>query len=283
MSFFKFLLSKTFLINLVIAIIVTTSLYFILIYSLNSYTHHGEGVIVPDFTNLTYKDAKELAQQSHLKVLISDTTYSQETARGLIAAQIPTMESIIKSERTIYLTINSLNAEMVNMPNFVGASLRQALVDAEIYGLKIGEISYKPNLAKNYVLEQKINGKMISEGTQVEKGSFIDLTLGMGLSNEKVFIPLLLNKNIQEADSMLRAKYLNTGAKFYDSNIKTASDSNAAIIYNQEPKPFDNNFKPGDFVDLWFTLDSSKVVIKKEWVDSLKIKSTSDTIHSLID
>ncbi len=283
MNFFKFLLSKTFVINLVIAVIVTVGIYFTLIYSLNSYTHHGEGITVPDFTNLTYKDAKELAQQSHLKVIISDTTYSQETARGLIAAQIPSMESVVKSERTIYLTINSLNAEMISMPNFVGASLRQALVDAEIYGLKIGELSYQPDLAKNNVLEQKINGEIIPEGTRVEKGSFVDLTLGMGLSNEKVFIPLLLNKNIQEADSMLRAKYLNTGAQFYDSNIKTATDSSSAIIYKQEPEPFNKNFKPGDFVDLWFTLDSSKVFIKQEWKDSLEIKSANDTIHSLLD
>ena len=272
MNFFKFLFSKTFVINSIIAFIILLIIYFTVIYSLNSYTHHEEKISVPDFTELTFKDAQELAQQNQLKVLISDTTFSEETKRGLIAAQIPHMESVVKSGRTIYLTINSSNAEMITMPNFKGASLRQAMADAKIYGLNIGELSYVPDIAKNNVLEQKINGKTIAQGTKVERGSFVDLTLGMGLSNEKVFIPLLINKTILEADSMLRTKYLNTGAKFYDENIKTKDDSSLAVIYKQQPEPFGKDFKPGDFVDIWLTIDSSKIYIKQEWKNSLQTK-----------
>lgn len=283
MSFFKFLFSKTFIINSIIAIVVLLIIYFTVIYSLNSYTHHNEKISVPDFTELTFKDAQELAQQNELKVIISDTTFSEETKRGLIAAQIPHMESIVKSGRTIYLTINSANAEMITMPNFKGASLRQAMADASIYGLNIGELSYVPDIAKNNVLEQKINGKIVATGTKVERGSFIDLTLGMGLSNEKVFIPLIINKTLLEADSMLRAKYLNTGAKFYDENIKTKEDSTLALIYKQQPEPFRKDFKPGDFVDIWLTKDSNKVFIRQEWKDSLQEKTKLDTIPSLID
>jgi beta-lactam-binding protein with PASTA domain len=281
MSFFKFLTSKSFFINLGIAIAVIIAIYFTLIYSLGSYTHHGEKVIVPDFKGLTYKDAVELAQQSQLKVIVSDTTYSNEQERGLIAAQIPAQSSEVKSERSIYLTINSMAAEKISMPNFVGASLRQAIADAEIIGLKIGEINYVPDIAKNNVLAQSINGKEIPIGTKINKGSFIDLTLGMGLSNEKVFIPLLINKTVEQADSMLRAKYLNTGAKFYDESIKTLLDSSAAIIFKQEPEPFNKNFKPGDFVDIWLTLDSTKIVIKPEWTDSLRTDTNIQT--SLLD
>ena len=271
------------MINSIIAFIILLIIYFTVIYSLNSYTHHEEKISVPDFTELTFKDAQELAQQNQLKVLISDTTFSEETKRGLIAAQIPHMESVVKSGRTIYLTINSSNAEMITMPNFKGASLRQAMADAKIYGLNIGELSYVPDIAKNNVLEQKINGKTIAQGTKVERGSFVDLILGMGLSNEKVFIPLLINKTILEADSMLRTKYLNTGAKFYDENIKTKDDSSLAVIYKQQPEPFGKNFKPGDFVDIWLTIDSSKIYIKQEWKDSLQTKTRLDTTASLID
>jgi len=273
MSFLKFFKSKAFIINLIAALVLLIALYFFFLSSLSSYTQHGEKVTVPDLTGLTLVDAQELAQQSNLKVIVIDTTYSNETKRGLIAAQNPEMESIIKSNRTIYLTINSMDAEMISMPQFKGASLRQAVADAEIYGLKIGEITYKPDIAKNNVLEQKINGKIIPTGTRIEKGSYIDLTLGMGLSNEKVFIPLLLNNNAAVADSMLKAKYLNSGALFYDINIKTAEDTLNAIIYKQQPEPFSKNFKPGDFVDLWFTLDSNKVIIKQAWKDSLNIKT----------
>ena len=59
MSFFKFISSRTFFINLVIAMAVIIGMYFSLIYSLGSYTHHGEKIIVPDFKGLTLKDAHE--------------------------------------------------------------------------------------------------------------------------------------------------------------------------------------------------------------------------------
>ena len=272
MSFIKFLSSKLFIINAIIAIAVLIVLYFSLILGLNSYTHHNEKITIPDFTNLTFKDAQELALSHHLKVKIVDTTYSEETERGLIAAQIPEMEAIVKENRTIYLTINSVNAEMINMPNFIGTSLRQATVDATIYGLNIGELSYVPDIARNNVLEQKINGKNIAPGTKIEKGTYVDLVLGMGLSNEKVFIPLLISKTLLEADSMLRTKYLNSGASFYDGTVATAQDSLNAIIYKQQPEPFSKNFKPGDFVDLWFTTDSNKIFIKQAWRDSMNLK-----------
>jgi len=281
MSFIKFLTSKTFVINLLIALVLLIIIYLSVVYSIESYTQHGESVTVPDFTNLTLHDAQEMAQSNELKVIITDTTYSEETERGLIAAQIPEMESKVKAGRTIYLTINSTSAEMVSMPDFRGASLRQANADAIIYGLKIGELTYVPDIAKNNVLEQKLNGNDILPGTKIERGSYIDLVLGMGLSNEKVFIPLLLNKTLNAADSMLKAKYLNTGAKFFDESISNLEDSTTAIIYKQQPEPFSKNFKPGDFVDLWFTKDSSKVFIRQEWKDSLNLKT--DTTISLIN
>lgn len=283
MRFLNFIISKSFLINAAVAVFVLAILFWGTLSGLNNYTNHDERITVPDFTGLTFKDAKELAQQSLIKVQISDTTYSDETKRGLIAAQIPSMESIIKSERTVYLTINSLSAELVVMPNFRGASLRQAMVDCEIYGLKIGELSYVPDIAKNNVLGQKANGIEVAPGTLIEKGSLIDLILGMGLSNEKVFIPLVVNKSFLEADSMLRAKYLNTGAVFFDETVETAEDSATALIFQQQPEAFGKNFKPGDFVDLWFTIDSTKIVFKPEWLDSLNININPDTIPIISD
>jgi beta-lactam-binding protein with PASTA domain len=157
------------------------------------------------------------------------------------------------------------------MPNLIGTSLRQAIVDAQIYGIKIGELSYIPDIAKNNVLKQQINGKNIPVGAKIEKGTSIDLVLGMGLSNEKVFIPLLIGEKINKVDSLLTSKYLNIGAKFYDVNILTKEDSLAALVYKQRPNPFSKNFKPGDFVDIWLTRDSAKIIIKEAWKDSLNV------------
>ncbi len=281
MNFFRFLTSKSFLINIIIAVILLIIMYFGLLYGLDKYTHHGEKIAVPNFKGLTAKDAQELAKAHRLKIVISDTTYSGEQERGLISAQIPQQTAEVKSDRSIYLTINSMNPEKISMPDFVGASLRQAMADAEIYGLKIGEINYVPDIAKNNVLAQTIKGEEVPVGTKIEKGTSIDLTLGMGISNEKVFIPLLINKTIEQADSILRSKYLNTGAQFFDESIETLEDSAIAVIYKQEPEPFSKDFRPGDFVDIWLSKDTTKIEFKPEWIDSLGIDAIPK--ESLLD
>jgi len=270
MSFFK---NNKILTNISIAILVFVSLYFILIYSLSSYTLHNQNITVPNLKELTFVDAKELAEKNQLNIKIIDTVFSSKEKRGLIAKQIPKANSKIKKDRTIYLTINAITAEKIRMPNLIGTSLRQAIVDANIYGIKIGELSYIPDLAKNNVLKQQINGKDIPVGAEIEKGTSVDLVLGMGLSNEKVFIPLLIGNKLDKVDSLLTAKYLNLGAKFFDATILTKQDSLAAIVYKQKPNPFGKNFKPGDFVDIWLTKDSAKVVIKEAWKDSLNAKT----------
>ncbi len=274
MLLFKFLKSRTFFLNIVLAVIAAILIYYALLIALSKYTEHGEKIEVPNMLGLTYNDALELANEKELKIVVSDTVFASEEARGLIAAQIPPASSEVKRERTVYLTINSLEAEKIAMPNFVGASLRQAMADAEIVGIKIGELTYVPDIAKNNVLEQKVDGEDITPGTRVEKGTFVDLTLGLGISNESAYVPLLLSKTVLESDSILQTKYLNSGAHFYDETIETLEDSVNAIVYQQNPEPLAKHIRPGEFVDLWLTLDSTKIIIKPEWVDSLNIDTT---------
>ncbi len=284
MSLLRFLFSRSFLINLIIMGLVVVLAYIILIISLGQYTRHLKNIEVPNLRGLTYADAQEFAQQSGLKVKIIDTVYSNEAERGLIAAQVPAMGSKVKEDRTIYLTINSSQAEMIAMPNLIGASLRQAIADASVYGFKIGELNYVPDIAKNNVLEQQIDGENIPVGQMIEKGSKIDLTLGLGIDNESVSIPFLLYKTLDEADSILSSQYVNTGAKFYDEHILTAEDSAKAFVYQQEPEPFSKDISPGKFVDLWFTLDSNKVLIKEEWLlDSTYVGIDTSLIRKAID
>jgi hypothetical protein len=64
---------------------------------------------------------------------------------------------------------------------------------------------------------------------------------------------------------MLQEHYLNIGAKFYDETVLTRQDSSRALIYKQSPQPMSRNFSPGDFVDIWFTVDTSKILIRPEW------------------
>ena len=65
------------------------------------------------------------------------------------------------------------------MPDLVNLSLRQAKAKLESSGLKMGELTYTPDIAKNAVLKQFARGVEIEKGTSIVKGATIDLEMGM--------------------------------------------------------------------------------------------------------
>jgi beta-lactam-binding protein with PASTA domain len=91
----------------------------------------------------------------------------------------------------IYVTLNSSEPPQVKMPNLIDVSYRQAVSILLSFGLKEGQISYKPDLAKNIVLKQLYNGQPVLPETKVLKGSSIDLVLGDGLGSTEIDVPEL--------------------------------------------------------------------------------------------
>ena len=66
------------------------------------------------------------------------------------------------------------------MPDLIEKTYRQAVPTLEAVGLKEGNITYKPYLGKDMVLEMRMNGKKVKPGDKVLKSSKIDLVLGDG-------------------------------------------------------------------------------------------------------
>jgi len=85
-----------------------------------------------------------------------------------------------KQNRVIYVTISSTGYAKVRIPDLVQKTYRQAVPTLTALGLEIGDTTYIPNLAKDMVLEMKMNGKPIKAGTQVLKMTKVDLVLGDG-------------------------------------------------------------------------------------------------------
>ncbi len=71
------------------------------------------------------------------------------------------------------------------MPDLVDLPLNQAMAMIHNSGLQMGELSYKPDISVNMVLNQRLNGKDIAAGDSIHKESVIDLVLGKGLSNQR--------------------------------------------------------------------------------------------------
>lgn len=238
---------------------------FILIGSLilKAYTRHAETIVVPDVHGINVKQATSKLESYNLDLQISDSAYSDKFPPYFILDQNPKVNSKVKEGRIIYVTINQKYPPKVKMPELRDASLKQAGLVLESFGLKVGRLIYKPDLAKNAVLDQLYENHSVKPGTLIMKGSNIDLVLGNGLSDTTIVVPDLIGLSISEAKFVLDGSSLNIGAVIPDNTIY--GDTSQAVIYRQIPssEPPDNKLNIGGSVDIFISNDRNKKIEEK--------------------
>ncbi len=258
MDFFKFLITKKFLRHLGLAVAISLIMLLGILLWLKIYTHHGKTIVVPDLAGLTLEEVDDVTSSRRLRYEVVDSVFSTEMPRGTVIKQNPYSTSRVKKNRKIFLTMNAVNPEMVSMPQLIGLSFRQARLALQNAGLIQGTITYRPDFAKNNVLQQMHGDTVINEGTIITKGAVIDLVLGMGLSNETTRVPDLMGLGLEEATEILSDYFLNLGAITYDESFEEAEDSSGAFIWRQYPD-YDEfkRLNMGMEMDIWLSLDST--------------------------
>ncbi|MAY21382.1 MAG: serine/threonine protein kinase [Flavobacteriaceae bacterium] len=190
MTFLNFLFSKTFLKQLLYAVIVLVLLCFLILWWLRISTNHGQKIEVPNLAKMTLPQAEEALSDLDLKYEIMDTTnYNPDFPYKTVIEQIPNAGKFVKEDRKIYLSINRSGYPMIEIPPVVGKTMRQAEPTLKAVGFEIGKIRYRKYIAKDEVLEISHKGKRLSAGDKVQKTSVIDVVLGDGkggLNREEV-------------------------------------------------------------------------------------------------
>lgn len=186
MDFLRFLFSKKFLKHLLIAIGITAVLIWATLYSLSWYTKHDNYIIVPDFRTLFVQDVLGNPDNSDYQFSVVDSIFDPDKPGGFILSQDPFPGSKVKTNRTIYFTISSIIPEKTTMPDLRDLTLRQAQSMLESAGLKLGRLLYIRSFDEDAVQNQLFERKPIQPGTQLNKGSVIDLTIGMGAKAEEM-------------------------------------------------------------------------------------------------
>lgn len=259
-NFIRFLFSKKFVLNLLIAILFFVGIVYFSLEYLERYTLHGETIEVPDYRNQLWDDTLNQAYPD-FELLISDSIFQDGAEKNLILEQDPAPATTVKKGRKIYITVSSSNPPTISMPELVDLSLRQATSLMEIYGLRVGKLSYRPDLCTNCILEQQINGKRVEAGERVKKGVKVDLLVGQGLSKEEVSVPYIIEFNAQMANELLKSRSLNIGSLNYDETVVTAEDSSKAVVYKQVPHYTEEpSIFMGSAIDLYLTIDTNRIV-----------------------
>lgn len=181
MSLRTYLTSKTFFIQLASAVAIVLVLVFLLLQWLSIATNHGQEITVPALSKLTIEQAEEKLDAIDLEYILLDTVdFVAGYPKYSVVQQEPAAGAKVKEGRKIYLKINSGGYSSVRVPNLIEQTLRQAEPTLKSIGLELGQITYKPYLGKDMVLEMKQGGRILKPGDKVQKASRIDLVLGDG-------------------------------------------------------------------------------------------------------
>ena len=225
--------------------------------SLDGITQHGVARTVPSVTGKTLESVRTMLEEKGFDVVVQDSVYYDSLQPSVIIKQVPEPDAVVKVNRTVYVTINRTIPPDVDMPNLVGYSLRNAEMVLRNVGLQLGDTTFKPDFAKNSVLDQLFNGNHIAPGEKIKMGSRVSLVLGTGLGNEDMAVPKLVGLTFAEAKILLEAQGISLGAVIPSPLVK---DKEIAYVTWQSPEPKDEEgrqfrIRPGQMIDLRLDLE----------------------------
>ncbi len=252
---FKWLTHRSFGINLIAAILLVALVAFAFFQSLGYLTKHGDTIKVPNVIHQKIGKADKLLSSGGFEAVVQDSAYVDSLPPFVVVDQKPAGNSIVKTGRTVYLTLNKSVPPNTAMPELVNYSFRSAEMTLKSQRLKLGDTIYKPDIAEDAVLEQLYNGKPIKAGTMIPEGSEITLVLGNGLGNVANSVPNLVGLTYLQATDLISASSLNIGVVLTNGMI---TDTANAYVFKQNPPVKDetgapNRIRAGASVDLWIT------------------------------
>lgn len=218
-------------------------------------TRHGARRTVPEMTGILLSEAERLAQKGDLELIVADSLFVPVYEGGIVLDQLPEPGVEVKPGRKVYITINSFSEKMVPLPYVAGRSLRQAKNMLEIAGLEIEELVYRPDMATNYVLEQRYKGNLINAYSKImaEAGSGVTLYVGVKGDEGSDYVPQVIGRSERDAKSRLWESGFNLGEVHYDEGINLLNRKDACV-YKQSPA-LGTPLALGREVSLWLTLD----------------------------
>lgn len=161
-----------------------------------------KNVQIPNFTGLTFEEAKQEAEKYKLKVEVEEEKYDVEIEEGKVISQKPPYQPsyTVKEKSTVKLTI-SKGQEIVTVPKVVGETKDDAVNKLRELGFDVKvEEEYHDKIEKGYVVEQSLE-----ENKEILAGSEITIKVSMGI--EQVEVPDLKGKSESEAkEAISKAK-----------------------------------------------------------------------------
>ncbi|WBX70265.1 PASTA domain-containing protein [Tenacibaculum retecalamus] len=179
---FQFIKSKTFLVQIGIAIVSLFLFVFIMQWWLGTTTNHGQKIQVPNLHKMSLAEVEKKLNELNLDFIIIDSaTYNPNYPKKSVIEQNPEVGDFVKEKRKLYLTLNPSKYRDIEISDLNGRTKRQATTHLRSQGFIVGkEITWVKDIGENVVRGLKYKGKLIEPGTKLPKKTTINLVLGDG-------------------------------------------------------------------------------------------------------
>lgn len=170
-----------FWVNIVMMVLIIVAVPVGALYMLDSFTHHGEKIEVPNVLGKSLYDAETMLKDRGLVALVVDSVYDKSAPRGSVLEQSPKSGYEVKGGRMVYLTVNLKGEPMAQLPDVVGhGSLREAVALLQSLGFKL--TAHKPVLGrpKDLVLGVKQGIRDVHAGETIPRDRPLTLVIGGG-------------------------------------------------------------------------------------------------------
>lgn len=179
-KFFEKIFSRYLLLHLLAMALVVVALVLGARYGLDVYTHHGEGIAVPDLRGKSYQEAcRELSGLS-LGIVVSDSGHQRAMPANSVLLQTPGSGQKVKRGHVVYVTINSPSSPSFAIPDIVdNTSYREATARLTAMGFRLTppqEVAGE----KDWVYGITCRGRRVSNGDRVSIDHPLTLMVGKG-------------------------------------------------------------------------------------------------------
>ena len=196
MSLFQFIKSKTFLKQLIFAVVGLAIFIFVVMKWLDITTNHNQKIEVPNLEKMSLSNVEETLNELDLNLIVIDSaSYNPTYPKKSVISQDPEAGNFVKEGRKIYLTLNPSNYADVQVPDLYGKTKRQANSQLKAIGFRVNSKKlYVSDIAKDVVRGLKFDGKDLKAGDKIPKNSLITLKLGDGRGGGQ-YKPSLVKEN----------------------------------------------------------------------------------------
>ena len=261
--------------NMIIIALFCLILVLVLNIGLKAGTRHNDTIVVPDFVGMSIDDARLVADDNDLNIVVRDSIFDVDLPGGTVVDQLPGTSDVrdvtVKPGRKIYVTINAYSRRQVDVPYVAKQTLRQALNQLERSGLTVDKLVYEADMTStDYVEKQVVRGKEVTPSSRrtVPVGTGVTLHVTYHRNDQNTFTPRVVGLSLAKAKSTLWDHGLNVGKVVYDESVNDIIERRTARVYMQS-SAIGSSQRRGAKVDIYLSaddvlVDSLRLVADKE-------------------